>query len=420
LSINLVSLAMQVLTPDMIARIASRLGVNQSMVGKAITAAVPTLLGSLAGVASSPQGAKSLFETIGKQPSGLLENLAGTLGGAGHDSLVQAGTSALGSLLGGSSTAALTGAIEKYAGLSSGTGSSLLGMLTPVVLGTLGKQVTSGGLDAAGLAGLLSAQKTNISAALPGDFAKLVGGTGLLDSLGANVAGASQAAVQTSQAAAKSAASSASSGLPGWVSWALPAIAVLALGWWFLKPAPQTVAEQAKQAAGQATQAAQSAADQATQAAKNAAAQATQTVKDAAGQATQAAQGAVDKAKQAAAQAVQSAQNLTVGSVDLGAALQKNVTSLRDALSGVTDAASAQLALPKLQDAVTQFDKLGSMTGELPATGKSALAALVAAARPSIDDLFNKVLAIPGVADLARPTIDQLRAKLDGLAKSAG
>ena len=48
----------------------------------------------------------------------------------------------------------------------------------------------------------------------------------------------------------------------------------------------------------------------------------------------------------------------------------------------------------------------------------SAFAALVAQFRPSIDDLFNKVLAIPGVGDIAKPVIDGLRVKLDALSKA--
>jgi hypothetical protein len=38
--------------------------------------------------------------------------------------------------------------------------------------------------------------------------------------------------------------------------------------------------------------------------------------------------------------------------------------------------------------------------------------------RPSIDEAFNKVLAIPGVADVARPTIDAIRARLDTLSRA--
>jgi hypothetical protein len=45
---NIVSLAMQYLTPDVINRIASALGIDKSAIGKAATAAVPGLLGMFA------------------------------------------------------------------------------------------------------------------------------------------------------------------------------------------------------------------------------------------------------------------------------------------------------------------------------------------------------------------------------------
>jgi cell division septum initiation protein DivIVA len=437
MSINLVSLASQFLTPDMIAKIASMLGVDRTLVGKAVTAAVPALLGSFAGLAGSPQGAKSLFDAVSQQPSGLLASLGSALGGSDQTKFAEAGSSTLSSLLGHASTSALAGAVEKFSGLGGGAGSSLVGLLTPVVLGALGQQKASGNLDASGLAGLLASQKSNISAALPGDLGKMLAGTGLLDSLGSGAAAAGQQA-QAAASAAQAAARQAGGGLPGWVSWAIPVLAVLGIGYWLLKPAPQTAVDQAKQAAdaakqaagqatqaaqtaaSQATQAAQSAVNQATQAAQNAANQATQSAKDAVGQATQAAQGVVDKAKQAANQAVQSAQSLTVGAVDLGASLQKDFASLRDALSGITDEATAKAAVPKLQDATAQLEKLGTLTADLPATGRSAFAALVVAARPQIEELFTKVLAIPGAGDYAKPTIDTLRAKLDALAKTAG
>ena len=42
----------------------------------------------------------------------------------------------------------------------------------------------------------------------------------------------------------------------------------------------------------------------------------------------------------------------------------------------------------------------------------------VASDRPDLDALFGKVLAIPGVDGIAKPAIDTLRAKLDGLGKA--
>jgi hypothetical protein len=41
---------------------------------------------------------------------------------------------------------------------------------------------------------------------------------------------------------------------------------------------------------------------------------------------------------------------------------------------------------------------------------------LIAGVLPAINGLCDKALAMPGVASVARPTIDELRARLDSLA----
>ena len=77
-----------------------------------------------------------------------------------------------------------------------------------------------------------------------------------------------------------------------------------------------------------------------------------------------------------------------------------------------------RLLFPSCEGRHLDFDKVGGLSGQLPAAGKTALAALVTAARPSIEELFNKVLALPGVAPIASPAIDDLRGKLDALSKT--
>src|SRR5262245_38067149 len=57
-------------------------------------------------------------------------------------------------------------------------------MLAPIVMGTIGQQQGTRSFDAGGIANLLASQKDNIAAALPAGFSNLLGGTGLLDSLG--------------------------------------------------------------------------------------------------------------------------------------------------------------------------------------------------------------------------------------------
>ena len=109
---------------------------------------------------------------------------------------------------------------------------------------------------------------------------------------------------------------------------------------------------------------------------------------------------------------------VSVDIVNLKSSLESALAGLKTTLHGVTDAASAKAALPQLEKEGAEFDKLRDLAGKLPVDGKTAFAALVAKVRPSIEQLFNKVLAIPGVSDIAKPVIDGLRAKLDALSKA--
>jgi hypothetical protein len=101
-----------------------------------------------------------------------------------------------------------------------------------------------------------------------------------------------------------------------------------------------------------------------------------------------------------------------VGGVDLGKQLGDSLGDLRASLQGITDVASANAALPKLQTATTQIDRVGSMVGQLPSEQRTVVAGLVASAMATINQLCDKVLAIPGVGEVLKPTIEPLRTKL--------
>ncbi len=115
---------------------------------------------------------------------------------------------------------------------------------------------------------------------------------------------------------------------------------------------------------------------------------------------------------------MQQAQNLTVDGVDLKSSVQTALDRLKTTLQGVHDTSSAQAALPQLEKGSIEFDKLRDLAGKLPIDAKTSFAMLVNSLRPSIEDLFNKVLEIPGVASIAKPAINGLRAKLDTLSKA--
>jgi hypothetical protein len=78
----------------------------------------------------------------------------------------------------------------------------------------------------------------------------------------------------------------------------------------------------------------------------------------------------------------------------------------------VTDTASAQAGLPKLQEATAQIDRVSGMLGQMSDAQRKALAGLVSPFMSTLNQLFDKVLAIPGVAEIIKPTLDTLKAKL--------
>ena len=110
------------------------------------------------------------------------------------------------------------------------------------------------------------------------------------------------------------------------------------------------------------------------------------------------------------------AQNLVVDDVNLGQEVTSVFENATAALSDVTDAASAEAALPKLNEIGANLDRLGGLAGRLPAEGKSALAALINGALPELEALIARVSDIPGVGDIIRPAANGLVEKLKAMA----
>jgi hypothetical protein len=105
-------------------------------------------------------------------------------------------------------------------------------------------------------------------------------------------------------------------------------------------------------------------------------------------------------------------QNLMLAGVDVGKEIVGGLENLRAALQGVTDADSARATLPKLHDAKAEIDKVNSLVGQLSPEQRKMLAGLVNQFMPTLNPLFDKVLAIPGVAELIKPIIDGVRTTL--------
>ena len=125
---------------------------------------------------------------------------------------------------------------------------------------------------------------------------------------------------------------------------------------------------------------------------------------------------AVEQATDAATQISESARNLFVGDVNVGNEVTGVLDSVTNAFNGITDAASAEAALPALNEATSRLDQLGGLFGQLPAEGRSALAAMNNSALPELESLAATARDLPGVGEAIKPTVDALMAQLRALA----
>jgi hypothetical protein len=332
-------------TPAIIDRVAAALGVSSNVARTAINMALPLVLGAFAKKAATPAGATDLFGAISAAGPSMFSSLESSLSGGSKNKFIESGSTMMKSLLGDSAVSGLAGTLTQKAGLSSGAASMLLPIVGQMALGGLAKN--AGGLDASGLASLLSSQQSNISAALPEGLGSLAGD-----------------AMKTA-ANAKAAAQSATGGGMGFLKWLVPLVVLAGAAWYFLgNPATETPAPAPATTSAPAT-------------------------------------------------------NMVVEGVDVGQQITGAMTGLQTALASITDAATAQTALPKLQEAATAVDGVNAMLGKLSAEQKAGLATAITAALPALKEAINKALAIPGVGDIAKPVVDGIIAKLEAMAKPA-
>jgi hypothetical protein len=108
---------------------------------------------------------------------------------------------------------------------------------------------------------------------------------------------------------------------------------------------------------------------------------------------------------------------MTVDGVNLANNFNSSVNTLKSTLPGIIDPATAQSALPKINEVTAQLNDINGRAAKLSPEGRSALVKLIVVAIPSINQMCDKIIATPEVGPVAKPAIDDLRAKLDALAR---
>lgn len=392
---NIVDLVKDQLTSQVLGSLGSLVGTNESQTKTATAAAVPALLGGLAKLAGSSQGAGQIAGALGGLDLGALGNLAGLLGGSNATKVADKGGSLLGSLFGNSATSMIVETLASFLGLKGSMARTLLSYLAPVVLGTVAKQITSGGrsIDASGIQSLFSDQSRNIQSALPAGLS--------LGDFGDMAKAAMSAATGGSSPAPRGGhverREPESSGFPSWLLWA--ALPLIALGAWLLvnrdkgaKPADKSAMVGAQ-----------------TEKMKEMMQQSKEKGEEMVGKAVDGAAKAVDSAAKAVADAIPE-----IDITKFGGDVTGLFGKLTDTFKGITDEASAKAALPSLEELDGVLKGYKQTADKLPDAGKATVKEMVGTQLGVLKPIVDAVLALPGVGDILKPIVEPM---LDTLGK---
>lgn len=368
---NLVKLITEQFSDETLGKLGALMGTDSENAGAAATAAVPTLLSGLAGMASRGEGAKRLSEVLGGIDAGTMGNFAQLLGGDAGG-LLQRGNGLLGALFGDGLISGAANAISRYTGISVESARKLLAALLPMVLGKVAAQWRSQGGTVSALTGLFADQKRNIADAVPAGFSLAevpdLAGTG--ETVRTATAHATRRAEETAAAASGSMA-----------SWLLP-LAVLIVGgfllWNFLKPraAEGPVAERS---------------------ARNA-------------------ETTVMKPVVPDAQAANREMGLA-DATQFGDNVKSILTSLTTELGAIKDASSAEAAIPKLEELKAKIDTARTVWARIPEANQSAVREIIATQMEPLRQKAETTLALPGLGERIKTLINDILVRLTEMAK---
>jgi hypothetical protein len=172
---NLIDAIHQQIGQSELQQISQRLGIDQAAAQQAVQAAVPMVVGGMAGAAQEPDGARAVQAAVDTHAAsgGMLGQLADASGAGGL----------LGQLLGQHKPAVQQG-VQQASGLDGAQAQQLIAMLGPIVMRAIAQRQPSGQQQAGGqgLGGLLkeaaqaAASSGGGSSELSGVLGKVFGG----------------------------------------------------------------------------------------------------------------------------------------------------------------------------------------------------------------------------------------------------
>jgi len=359
---DLVSTISQSFSPDIIGKLASSLGLEQSATQKGVSAAIPGILAGLANTASVYDGTHKISRAISQ-----VDNLTARSGDT-LKNLLDSSKSAVGSgwnigssVLGSSTLETLSSQVAKYAGFDLGSAQKLLSFLVPVVFGFLKREQARGNLNNFGLAKLLVSQKSNIERAIPAGFTQAAYEVESRPRV-------SQGKPADTGRPSYQSASAGKAGGQDWGRWLLPALVVGAAAFFLLQNREET----------------------------------------------NTAQRTVIEAQQPPAK-----ERAQITAATLENEIVASIERLRVALPKVSDPASAPAAVNEIREISSRFAQLKSASQQLSAEVRKpiwdAFSARVSELNSSLDQIIKQ---IKFLSEEAKPAIDTIKTELANLSKA--
>ena len=106
---------------------------------------------------------------------------------------------------------------------------------------------------------------------------------------------------------------------------------------------------------------------------------------------------------------------ISTEAVQLGKDVTGWFASLTKSLGGITDAATADAALPILKEAAGKLDVVKTALDKLPAAGKASILSIIKSNLEGFKKVIATVTSIPGVGDKLKPVIDPIMSTLNAL-----
>ncbi|MFT4030798.1 MAG: OmpA family protein [Siphonobacter sp.] len=181
---DLLRLAQDQLSPIVVRKISEYLGTSASKTTSALGEAFPTILAGVMEKASTTEGVSSLSQILKTVDIDLPESLSDLVSTEnGVSQIVTKGSELLNTFF-GNKLPGIRNTLSQSTGLDTSSTSSLLSLAAPILLGVLGKHVSTEGIGVSGLASLLMSQKDSVLAALPAGLGSFLNLGGLGDFLG--------------------------------------------------------------------------------------------------------------------------------------------------------------------------------------------------------------------------------------------